>query len=123
MIREIQIHLDETIPTQTSEERGDIRLVFHELLFNAAIHGNQNDKTKKIHVKLSVEGSRIRARITDEGSGYNYHKREPQFEDGEPVYLETGRGMKLVHALTDSVAFEENGRCVSFEKCFGASNG
>jgi anti-sigma regulatory factor (Ser/Thr protein kinase) len=68
-VREIQARLDESLPSQTQEERGDLRLILSELLYNAVIHGNGLDAGKRVHVRITVSGPMVRASITDEGAG------------------------------------------------------
>ena len=122
IVAEILGHLDKAVPHKTNEERGDLRLIFSELLYNAVLHGNASDKNKMVHIRLTVTGRVVRARITDEGSGHNYIKTLSDLERENDVFREKGRGLQLVKALADNISFERGGRCVSFEKNLGRDN-
>ena len=119
-VRDIQRCLDEWFPGQSNEERSDLRLIFSELLFNAVLHGNDSDINKRVHIRLHAAGSFIRARITDEGGGYNYAKMLAQINDDSDLYRETGRGLQLVKALVEELSFDRDGRCVAFRKRVGS---
>lgn len=123
IVREIMKFLDEKLPGQSQEERGDFKLIFNELLYNAVIHGNQSDNSKYVHVSLQVKDRRVRAVITDEGPGYDYQKVMAQARGEENLHKETGRGMKLVFALADEVSFHLKGRRIMFTKKIGAGHG
>jgi serine/threonine-protein kinase RsbW len=116
LINEIQNQINEALPGQSLEERGDIRLILNELIYNAVIHGNGSDTNKQIHIQLSAVGSKINAKITDEGNGYDYNRYNGGRSTEDELLSETGRGMTLVHALTDSLTFDKSGRCVTFVK-------
>ena len=116
MVQEIFKCIDSLFPTQTYEDRNDLRLIFNELLANAIIHGNDADKNKKVHIKLSVSGYVVRACITDEGDGYHHQDVMAFLEDAKDPYRETGRGLQLVKSLADSIAIGESGKSVTFEK-------
>jgi serine/threonine-protein kinase RsbW len=122
-VGEILARLDEAAPGQTLEERGDLKLIFSELLYNAIIHGNNSDPDKKVRISLQVvNGRQVNAGITDEGPGFDYQQtvsRDPV----EGLYSETGRGIQIVNALADKLSFDSSGRRVMFEKRVGALNG
>ena len=123
IVRDILQYLDEALPQQTQEERGDLRLIFSELLYNAVLHGNASDNQKLVHINLTVIGPSISACITDEGNGYNYQKTIAQLNEECDLYREKGRGLQLVMALVDEISFDRDGRSVMFEKRIGQTHG
>lgn len=124
VVSEIIARVNEALPGQTPEERGDLRLIFNELLYNAILHGNKSDTCKSVHVWVQIGGGYVRASITDEGCGYNYQKvSEMARSDELQIYKETGRGIQLVLALADQVEFDRNGSQVTFMKRIGARHG
>src|SRR3954466_7767603 len=47
-----------------------IKLALEEALVNAIKHGNQMDRSKKVHIHFSVNPERFDIRIVDEGTGF-----------------------------------------------------
>ena len=118
-MRDILAYLDGQLP-QSADDRWAFKLVFSELLFNAVIHGNRSDYTKMLHVKVSVQDSVVCARILDEGDGYAF---KPPTDSAVDWHKESGRGLKLVRALVDTLSFDCGGREVVFVKKVGPCDG
>ena len=90
---------------------GNIMIAVTEAVNNAIKHGNNNNKTKNVHLSLALDESVIKFVIRDEGDGFNYdHLPDPT----SPENLEKpgGRGIFLMKHLSDEVAFKDNGRTV-----------
>jgi serine/threonine-protein kinase RsbW len=90
---------------------GNIMVAVTESVNNAIRHGNKFDKDKNVHLRLAVEPAQLRFEIEDEGTGFDYeHLPDPT----APENLENpgGRGIFLMQALADEVAFFDNGRRV-----------
>ena len=87
----------------------NIRLVLNELLLNSASHGNQYSKDKKVKLYISICNESIKLRVEDEGVGtLSICSNNTACDLG-------GRGLKIVEALTDSVARLEYGiKCTIF---------
>ena len=94
----------------------DLKLVFSELLYNAVIHGSKESSTKAIFVRIEIDDGCLRACIQDEGPGFDYIRVISHARSVDALYDESGRGMILVCALTDSLSFNEAGNKVIFEK-------
>ncbi len=104
------------LPTLSEEDAGDLRLIFSELLFNAAIHGNNRDSSKSVRVRLEMNENTIYSVISDEGNGFDYISLMSKFDDESGLIKESGRGIKLVYSLTDSLAFNITGNEIHFYK-------
>ena len=117
-VRDILSYLEEHLPGQSQEERWEFKLIFNELLYNAVIHGNASDTAKRVRVRLSVDGGCVNASITDEGSGYDYQQIVDMARRNEMLdcQRESGRGLRLVLALTDHIEFNSGGSSVTFHK-------
>lgn len=117
-VRDIVSHLLKFIDSHSpaNEARSDLKLVFNELLFNAIIHGNKKDSTKKVHVRAKMVGDRLVATIQDEGPGFNYRQILEYAKTETALFNEHGRGMMLVCSLTDNISFNETGNTIRFEK-------
>ncbi|MCL2336042.1 MAG: ATP-binding protein [Firmicutes bacterium] len=115
VVQEIMNYLLHNVPNLTEEDRFDIRLIFSELLCNAVVHGNREDVAKRVNVVVEIAKDVIFARITDEGPGFDYIQLLTGLNDGDRGG-ESGRGMRLVYSLTDSVAFNQYGNQITFYK-------
>ena len=115
VVMKILYFLRSAIPSLTSEEQTDLRLVFSELLYNAVVHGNNNDITKIVHLKVEIEDGFIIGRITDEGKGFDYMELLEHMDD-DRILDECGRGIRLVYSLTDKLMFNLAGNAIRFYK-------
>ena len=95
------------------EDYYDLKLVFNELLVNAVIHGNKEDKDKYVTLQVKIkEKGEISAVIHDCGNGYDYNEvRKREFSTNE-----CGRGICIVNAIVDNLTFNEKGNEVKFMK-------
>lgn len=87
---------------------GNILIAVTEAVNNAIQHGNKNVASKIVVVNVSKELNRLTFRITDEGKGFSFDSL-PDPTAPENIEKESGRGIFLMKALTDEVAFEQNG--------------
>ena len=99
-----------------SEVGSDLKLIFNELLFNAIIHGNKEDRTKRVHVQARMINDLLVATIQDEGPGFDYRQILEYSQTKTALFNEHGRGMVLVCGLTDNISFNETGNIIRFEK-------
>jgi len=94
-----------------------IKLALEEALINAIKHGNQLDRSKKVHVTFRVLQDRFEVRIRDEGPGFD------PADVPDPTAIENlerpcGRGLMLMrHYMTD-VAYGDSGSSVIMSKVF-----
>lgn len=92
----------------------DLKLVLHELLANAVIHGNKKNKKKNVYMQLKLKDNFITTKIIDEGKGFDYVTHMAKYN--EYHLKDSGRGIKLACALTDSVVFNSLGNEIKFLK-------
>lgn len=116
--KEILDYIKNIVPQVDGEDLFDLRLILNELLVNAVIHGNKNVENKHISIELEIkEGPIIIGTITDEGSGFNYRpflkKHTYQKDD---CLVESGRGITIVHSLSDKISFNAQGNTIQFYK-------
>jgi serine/threonine-protein kinase RsbW len=90
---------------------GNIMIAVTEAVNNAIKHGNSSDKSKNVHLSLSLDDSMIKFVIKDEGSGFNYENL-PDPTAPENLEKPGGRGIFLMKHLSDEVDFKEHGRVV-----------
>ena len=99
-----RFHLDDDI-------YGNIMIAVTEAVNNAIKHGNSSDKSKNVHLSLSLDDSMIKFVIKDEGNGFNYANL-PDPTAPENLEKPGGRGIFLMKHLSDEVDFKEDGRVV-----------
>ncbi|MBT1706965.1 ATP-binding protein [Fulvivirgaceae bacterium PWU5] len=99
-----RFHLDDDI-------YGNIMIAVTEAVNNAIKHGNASDKTKNVHLSLSLDESMIRFVVKDEGVGFDYQNL-PDPTAPENIEKPGGRGIFLMKHLSDEVDFKEEGRIV-----------
>lgn len=99
-----RFHLDDDI-------YGNIMIAVTEAVNNAIKHGNASDKTKNVHLSLSLDTSMIRFVVKDEGVGFDYQNL-PDPTSPENIEKPGGRGIFLMKHLSDEVDFKEEGRIV-----------
>jgi serine/threonine-protein kinase RsbW len=99
-----RFHLDDDI-------YGNIMIAVTEAVNNAIKHGNSSDKSKNVHLSLSLDDSMIKFVIKDEGNGFNYDNL-PDPTAPENLEKPGGRGIFLMKHLSDEVDFREEGRVV-----------
>ncbi|MFD1002373.1 ATP-binding protein [Ohtaekwangia kribbensis] len=99
-----RFHLDDDI-------YGNIMIAVTEAVNNAIKHGNSSDKSKNVHLSLSLDNSMIKFVIKDEGNGFNYDNL-PDPTAPENLEKPGGRGIFLMKHLSDEVDFKEKGRVV-----------
>jgi serine/threonine-protein kinase RsbW len=90
---------------------GNIMIAVTEAVNNAIKHGNSGNKSKNVHLSLSLDESVIRFVVKDEGTGFNYDLL-PDPTAPENLEKPGGRGIFLMKHLSDEVSFKENGRVV-----------
>jgi serine/threonine-protein kinase RsbW len=120
LVREVLACLGDRYGGLTQEEHGDIKLVLNELMFNAVLHGNRADESKRVSVSLNAAETLVSITIEDEGAGFDSDEALLNMQREDSLRLETGRGLALANALADEVSFSSEGRRVTFVKRIGA---
>ena len=90
----------------------DILISLTEAVNNAIIHGNGENRSKNVlieHVYRKNQG--LTFEISDEGSGFDYNSI-PDPTKVENLEKPGGRGVFLMHQLSDRIKFANKGRTV-----------
>jgi len=93
---------------------GNILISITEAVNNAIIHGNKNDESKQVRIQLKKSNDRLSFHISDEGRGFD-PKSIPDPTSPENILKCGGRGVFLMHELSDSLSFRNNGSTVVIE--------
>lgn len=117
-ISAIETAVERAVHCCTSASLARNRLMFNfrvgltEALSNAILYGNGGDPQKRVRVELRVRSGEVRARVTDEGSGFDPDTvPDPRLPENIP--RPDGRGIFLMRALMDEVHYNELGNSVT----------
>lgn len=85
-----------------------IKLALEEAMTNALKHGNKYDPAKRIGVAYAVSPERCVIIIRDQGEGFE-PEHVPDCTCTERISLPNGRGIMLMRAYMDDVAYRARG--------------
>lgn len=85
-----------------------VLLCVSEAVINSIEHGNQNDNSKFVTLKVTCEPNFIHVQIQDEGKGFNFLNLENPILKGN-LKKESGRGIYIIKTLSDSLVYNEKG--------------
>lgn len=74
----------------------------NEAVNNAILHGNKQDKTKKVYLTITSSPNEIKVIIRDEGRGFKPVKQQ---ETEENDLRESGRGLAIIGVCVDRYYF------------------
>lgn len=86
-------------------------LCISEAVINSIEHGNKNDKTKKVGIKINCLKKNINIEVKDEGVGFDI-KRVGDPTANVNIKKETGRGIHIMKSLCTHLEFQNSGKCV-----------
>jgi serine/threonine-protein kinase RsbW len=117
--RQLQEKIEQLLQSAHAHEHDvfSIKLALEEALINAIKHGNQMDRSKKVHISYRLLPDRFEVRISDEGGGFDPGD-VPDPTAVENLERPCGRGLMLMRHYMTEVAFTGPGNCVSMSKVF-----
>lgn len=92
-----------------------LRVGLEEALSNAIRHGNNNDPSKNINVRFTVNNQRIEIYIADEGNGFDPLDL-PDPTRQENLEIPSGRGVMLMRVYMNLVEYNQIGNAVHMVK-------
>lgn len=98
--------------TQAQRLRLNFRVGLTEALANAMLYGNADDPSKRVRVEVTLTRDAIRARITDQGVGFD-PLSVPDPTCPENLVKSGGRGLFLMRQLLDEVLYNDQGNQVT----------
>jgi len=91
----------------------NVPIALSEALSNAILRGNAQNRSKHVHVRVSLDDKQLVLEITDEGAGFEIETSMSDPTTPENLLREDGRGLFLMHRLMDRVErFSEGGNVV-----------
>ena len=90
---------------------GNVLVSVTEAVNNAIVHGNKEDKNKKVRLGLKQNKKSVRFIVEDEGMGFD-HNTLPDPTNPKNLEKVKGRGIYLIKSLSDKTTFKQGGRVV-----------
>ena len=90
---------------------GNVLVSVTEAVNNAIVHGNKEDKNKKVRLGLKQNKKSVRFVVEDEGIGFDYTNL-PDPTNPKNIDKVKGRGIFLIKSLSDKTTFKNGGRVV-----------
>ena len=90
---------------------GNVLVSVTEAVNNAIVHGNKEDKNKKVRLALKQNKKSVRFIVEDEGVGFD-HNTLPDPTNPKNLEKVKGRGIFLIKSLSDKTTFKQGGRVV-----------
>jgi len=90
---------------------GNVLVSVTEAVNNAIVHGNKEDKNKKVRLGLKQNKKSVRFIVEDEGMGFD-HNNLPDPTNPKNLEKVKGRGIFLIKSLSDKTTFKQGGRVV-----------
>lgn len=91
-----------------------VLLCVSEAVQNSIWHGNKSDNSKNVIIKLDCVNKEIVVQIEDEGEGFDLNKIIDPTQE-ENLKKESGRGIHIIKALSDSIEYNKKGNRVTFK--------
>jgi len=86
-----------------------IDLAVREAVANAVVHGNRQDESKAVEVGFTTSGAGLVVTVCDQGEGFD-PARVADPRAAENLLKASGRGILLMSAFMDEVAWERHAR-------------
>ncbi len=91
----------------------NFQIALSEALVNAIVHGNKENKEKKVYVKIEYTDTTLSVTIKDEGKGFDVSKLADPTKD-ENLQKEHGRGIFIIRSLVDKFECNSSGNGTTF---------
>ncbi len=95
----------------SEEVYANLLISLTEAVNNAIIHGNCQDCSKTVSIKLRRLTSGLAVRVSDQGPGFDY-RQLPDPTAPENIAKPGGRGVFLMNQLCDKMQYQDNGSTV-----------
>ena len=97
-------------------KESDVEIALFEALANAVVHGNGQDRSKKVEIRCRcVPNKDVSITVKDQGNGFDPSK-VPDPTAAENLEAEHGRGILMMKTFMDEVHFKRGGTEVQMRK-------
>lgn len=87
------------------DDKDSLAIAVSEAVTNAIVHGNRQDRRKKVFIRFRLSADRITVYVKDEGEGFDPDQLENPL-DPENILRENGRGIFILKSIMDKVEFD-----------------
>jgi serine/threonine-protein kinase RsbW len=91
-----------------------VYLCISEAIINSIVHGNKEDRTKKVELNVDCIKHLIAVKITDQGDGFDTQKL-PDPTQKMNILNESGRGIHIIKSMAEKVKFNSKGNSLQFQ--------
>ena len=115
-IKKVEVFLRSVFDYHNMSEKcfNPVFLCISEATTNSIVHGNKQDRSKKVELNVDCKNKLIKVRVTDEGEGFDMEEiPDPTHSDN--LLKETGRGLHIIKSIARNVELNEKGNSLSFE--------
>jgi serine/threonine-protein kinase RsbW len=88
----------------SEDKYNNLALSVSEAVSNSMVHGNKEDKSKKINIDITSNGSTLKIIIKDEGKGFDL-KKVPDPTEPENILKDSGRGIHIMRSFLDDLEY------------------
>lgn len=86
------------------DKYNNVALAVAEAISNSIKHGNKNDKSKKVNIKIKTEDDKLIIILKDQGKGFDPAKI-PDPTQPENILKDSGRGLFIMRSLLDDLRY------------------
>ncbi|MBS10327.1 MAG: ATP-binding protein [Gemmatimonadetes bacterium] len=106
----------------TEDDEVDLMISVMEAVNNAIQHGNKEDASKNVHIKIEATPGQLNCWVRDEGEGFD-PARVPDPLRPDNLLNPSGRGILMMREFMDQVEFSagKEGTSVKMSKMFTVS--
>ncbi len=91
------------------DRAADVIIALSEAITNAIVHGNREDPSKRVFIRVERVPGGILASVRDEGEGF-YRASVPDPLARDAMMNASGRGLLIMEALADEISYQDAGR-------------
>lgn len=98
----------------SQEKHANLMISLTEAVTNAIIHGNKQDRSKQVSIRLAQTRGGLAVRVSDQGRGFNVDSL-PDPTSPERLLECGGRGVFLMNQLCDQIKYINGGSTVEMQ--------
>jgi serine/threonine-protein kinase RsbW len=83
-----------------------------EAVKNAIVHGNKNDRRKKVKISFKSIPDGLCFTVVDQGEGFDFRNIPNPLETDESQEESVGKGIFLIRSLADKISYNSKGNRV-----------
>ncbi len=91
-----------------------IRIVFHEAMMNAVIHGSGQDAHMTVHIRAELGEEGLTLTVRDEGEGFPWREVHGDIDKA----LDSGRGLPLMRIYASRAEYNDAGNEVTLFRSY-----